>query len=621
MTDHFPTVSQEPIPGEGLESADTFGRVRVPIRVKITLPYMLLSLALAVGAAFVITRIVFDTIEERFENQLIESGKLASEWMVREEDRMLETLRLAANTSGVVEAVSTDDAETLRNLIFPLAVNAQEEAIEVLNRDGQLALAMRHRAGGRIEEYDFVRQGDADYLSWPFAEKIFEGEVDELGDKYAGFVRADWGDYFYVAGPIFDGNGVFAGVILIGRTLPSLVDQIRDKTFAQVTIYDFDGQTIESTLLSAEALRPEVAAQALSLQDQESAIRDLVVAGIDYSEIIGPWEIRGDVDLGLIGIALPKTFLIRTTQVTRLQVFLLVALALLLIILMGVNVANVITRPLLGLVRASSEVAQGNLEVRVRPSSNDEVAVLTASFNQMVASLHQSKMELVRAYDITLEGWSKALELRDKETEGHTQRVTEMTVRLARMMGFSDGDLINVRRGALLHDIGKMGIPDAILLKPGPLSDTEWEVMRRHPQYAIDWLWSIEYLRPALEIPYCHHERWDGTGYPRGLKGAEIPLSARIFAVVDVWDALSSDRPYRNALPAEAVIEHIRSESGAHFDPQVVAIFVEFVQGQTREKQSSSNGGGPRPPISDPDPVASELPGENDFEEPVSATQ
>jgi PAS domain S-box-containing protein len=188
--------------------------------------------------------------------------------------------------------------------------------------------------------------------------------------------------------------------------------------------------------------------------------------------------------------------------------------------------------------------------------------------------LQRSNLDLQVAYDTTLEGWSKALDLRDKETEGHTIRVTEATMILARAMNIPDDEIIHMRRGALLHDIGKMGIPDSILLKPGPLTDEEWAIMKKHPVYAYELLSPIQFLRPALDIPYCHHERWDGGGYPRGLKGEQIPLSARIFAVVDVWDALSSDRPYRPAWTADRVRDHIARGSGSHFEPRVAEIFL-----------------------------------------------
>lgn len=197
----------------------------------------------------------------------------------------------------------------------------------------------------------------------------------------------------------------------------------------------------------------------------------------------------------------------------------------------------------------------------------------------LFADLQRSNLQLTLAYDATIEGWSKALDRRDRETAGHTQRVTDLTLRLARAFNMSDAELVHLRRGALLHDIGKLGIPDKILHKPGPLDDEEWLIMRKHPSFAYEMLSSIAYLRPALDIPSYHHEKWDGSGYPHGLKGEQIPLAARIFAVVDVWDALNSDRPYRPAWPEEKTLEYIRSQSGHHFDPQVVAAFFEIFAG------------------------------------------
>ena len=197
---------------------------------------------------------------------------------------------------------------------------------------------------------------------------------------------------------------------------------------------------------------------------------------------------------------------------------------------------------------------------------------------QAEIALRQAHTELAQAYNETIVGWGRALELRDYETEGHSQRVTELSLRLARAMGITDeSELIHIQRGALLHDIGKMGVPDNILLKSGPLTDAEWEIMRQHPVYAYDMLKPIAYLHPALDIPYCHHEKWDGSGYPRGLKGEEIPLAARIFSVVDVWDALRSDRPYRAAWSKETVLDYIHQRAGQQFDPQVVQVFLGFM--------------------------------------------
>jgi HD-GYP domain-containing protein (c-di-GMP phosphodiesterase class II) len=193
---------------------------------------------------------------------------------------------------------------------------------------------------------------------------------------------------------------------------------------------------------------------------------------------------------------------------------------------------------------------------------------------ELFQDLQDTNQELVEAYEATLEGWAKALELRDKETQGHSRRVTEMALQLAGVMGLGDEELVEVRRGTMLHDIGKMGIPDSILGKPGPLTPEEWEVMRQHPVMAYNLLSPIPFLRKALDIPYCHHEKWDGSGYPRGLGGVEIPQSARIFALVDVYDALLSDRPYRPAWTEGKVLDYIQDQSGKHFDPAVVEAFM-----------------------------------------------
>jgi putative nucleotidyltransferase with HDIG domain len=199
---------------------------------------------------------------------------------------------------------------------------------------------------------------------------------------------------------------------------------------------------------------------------------------------------------------------------------------------------------------------------------------------QLFNDLQRSNLELTLAYDATIAGWSRAMDLRDKETEGHTQRVTDLTLKLARAMGISESQLTHIRHGALLHDIGKMGVPDNILLKADALTDEEWEKMRKHPDFAYEMLLSIRYLQPALDIPYCHHEKWDGSGYPRGLKGEEIPIAARIFAVADVWDAVTSDRPYRKGWSKEAALEYIKEQSMKYFDPQVVEEFLEVISNQ-----------------------------------------
>jgi len=220
----------------------------------------------------------------------------------------------------------------------------------------------------------------------------------------------------------------------------------------------------------------------------------------------------------------------------------------------------------------------------------------------LIAGLRRSNEELTRSYDSTIEGWARALDLKDQETEGHSRRVTELSVELARRLGVRGEELTHVRRGALLHDIGKMGVPDAILLKPGRLDPGEWEVMKRHTTYAYELLKPIPFLWPAIDIPYLHHERWDGTGYPLGLKGDKIPRSARIFTVVDVYDALTNARPYRQAWSREEALAHIAAEAGRQFDPAIAAEFLRMMgadrsgrpAGEAAPVGGGARGGAPR---------------------------
>jgi putative nucleotidyltransferase with HDIG domain len=232
----------------------------------------------------------------------------------------------------------------------------------------------------------------------------------------------------------------------------------------------------------------------------------------------------------------------------------------------------------IGVIFVDSRVYSGLFEendLEILSAFADQAAVAIDNA-RMFDKLQKANIELTESYDATLKGWALTLELRDKETEGHTQRVTALTEILAKKLGINGKELEHIRRGSLLHDIGKMAIPDYILLKPGELTLAERKFMELHPDFARDMLVNIEFLRPAIDIPYCHHEKWDGSGYPQNLRGEEIPFAARIFAIVDVWDALTSERPYRDPLEPEEVRIYIQGESGKHFDPRVVKAFLEI---------------------------------------------
>lgn len=380
-------------------------KIQVPVRVKITLPFILLAIVLAIASAFVVSRVVLDTIQERFTNQLIEAGKLTNDWLVQEEDRLLETLRLLTYIQGMPEALINAQAERLRELALPLAVNNGEEAIEILNTQGESVLSLRRSANARTEDYRASR-GETIFKQWSFVQKILGQHSDAGRDKYAGLIRAPWGDYFYVAGPVVNNEGQLVGVVLVGKSLPTLAQQARQNTMAHTTFYDFNGRPIASTFAllpnDTQALMPDLVSTVLEHQDKDSLIRPLAIASINYSEIIGPWEAaeftlpdsvsRSNNDLGLLGVAMAETFLAYPSQITRLQIFILTAAAFILVIILGMYVAHQITNPLLRVVNASSEVAQGNLEIGVEASGNDEVAVLAHSFNQMVTGLREGSI-------------------------------------------------------------------------------------------------------------------------------------------------------------------------------------------------------------------------------------
>lgn len=368
-------------------------QVKLPVRIKITLPYLLLAVLFALASAFVISQVVLDSIRNRFLDQLVQTGRQATDWMVGEEDRLLATLRLINNSSGMGDLVNLADAEGLRERILPLAVNAGEEAVVVLNMQG-ISLLTMFQVKDEPGNYQYAR-GEATFAGLEFVQKILANQVDRAGDKYAGMVNYNGRDYFFVGGPVFDGTGSQAGVVLVGKTLPTLADEMAEATQAQVTLYAPLGNLLTTTLFTEAENFPLDADQATAAMQEpqtNSRLRDVQVSGIDFMEILGPWEARHGADLGVLGVALQQTFLVNTSRETQALIFVLVAAVVLGVILLGLYLAARITRPLLRLVRASTEVAQGNFEVKVDSQGDDEIAVLAQSFNYMIAGLQEGSI-------------------------------------------------------------------------------------------------------------------------------------------------------------------------------------------------------------------------------------
>jgi class 3 adenylate cyclase/CheY-like chemotaxis protein len=370
-------------------------RVRIPVRVKITFPYILLATLFALAGAYLVSQIILESIQDRFNNQLIETGKQSADWMVHQEDRLLETLRLVASTTGVADAVQARDAARLQEMALPLAVNAKQEAIEILDSQGTSVLSLRHVTGGGLADYTST-QAETIFSQWDFVQAVLKGQIDQGRDKYAGLERAPWGDYFYVSGPIHSSDGSLVGAVLVGISFTSLVRDMSQENLEESTLYDLTGQPMVSTLFSSstgtQPLTSPQAAAIITGQANSSLVRDLTIGSINYSEIISPWQARSTQTLGLLGVALPQAFLVTTSRITQTQIFLLVAGGFLLVILIGVTISNQITRPLLRIVKASTEVANGNLNVKVEPRGNDEVAALSRTFNSMVVGLQEGSI-------------------------------------------------------------------------------------------------------------------------------------------------------------------------------------------------------------------------------------
>jgi class 3 adenylate cyclase/HAMP domain-containing protein/DNA-binding NarL/FixJ family response regulator len=367
-------------------------RVRVPMRVKITFPYTLLALLFVFAAAFLASRYILESMRDRFVNSLIETGKLSTDAMVQEENRLLNSLRLLAHTKGMAEAIQAGDANGLYALCLPVAVNNQEEAILILDSQGVSRLTLFHSPGAALEDYAPPTQGDTTYAGRVFVQNVLSSQIDQEGDKYAEMVETPDGNYFMVSGPIFNAEGSLVGVVVVGKSMDTLVREIRQKTFGQISIYLADGQPVVSTIFvqsSIYPISPAISSQVLQGHDVKSNIRPFTVTSVQYSEVLSAWGARNGQILGILGVALAEDFFSRTQNITRLQMVIVVAFAFVGTIILGLFLANQITRPLSRIVKASSQVAQGNLDVKVPSSGNDEVAVLASAFNYMVSGLQE----------------------------------------------------------------------------------------------------------------------------------------------------------------------------------------------------------------------------------------
>ena len=540
------------------------------IRTKFTLPYILLAVVIAIGGGYAVSQVALNSLEERFTNQLIATRSLASESTVGLESDLLETLRLISHTEGIADALRVRNGNRIEQLVYPIAFNSGDDAVLVLDRRGKPVVALLKSESTRRFDLKTVSE-DLSVLA--FVSNVLDQKVDTIGDKYSGVTAVQGSEYFFVSGPVKDEAESFFGVVLVGKSLGSILQQLREETLSQVTIYDLALHPVMSSFDETPSPPPGGPASLLAADAENGLFRDIQIGATSYTEVIGPWWVRRDEDVAVLGVALPKGFLVRTSGTTRFNITAVAILAALLATLVGISVSESIRDRILKLRTAATRVSAGDLAVQVAVEGTDELAGLARSFNDMVAGLKRSEKNFLAAYDRTIEGWSAALEMREPGAVAHTGRVVEMSMAVAREMRLEPQMLDHLRRGAFLHDIGNMAIPDTILFKPAELSSEEWTIIKRHPLFAREMLYRIEFLSIAMDIPLFHHERWDGSGYPYGMAGKMIPLAARVFAVVDVWDALTSDRPYRRAWSEQTALAYLYDNSGTLFDPQVVSSF------------------------------------------------
>ncbi len=404
-------------------------------------------------------------------------------------------------------------------------------------------------------EYEPVARG-IDRSAWGPVASVLSGKTDSKGDKFAGFVERDGETVFLTAGPLTR-DGSIVGAVTVSSPLSEFAAAAKAEALAQVTLYDGNGNALGSTFATDNSnLR--------SASGEPGRREGVSLFGRDYELLYEPLQIRGET-LGWYSVALPTEFISNAQGTTRFRLGTMFAIGALLILGTGVLLSRAITQPLLRLVRSAVQLGHGDLTARAHVGSRDEVGVLATTFNDMAERLERQHLS-------TLGALVSAIDARDPYTKGHSVRVGHLSMDLGREMGMDRGQLHYLQVGGYLHDIGKIGIRDAVLLKPGTLTPEERAIIQQHPQIGLEILSHIDLPPEVRAIVGMHHEKLDGSGYPFGLDAESLTAYPRIAAVADIYDAVSTSRPYRNAMSTEEslAILHKEAMSGL-LDADIVA--------------------------------------------------
>ncbi len=536
--------------------------MRLSIRYKIILPFAVLLVFVGVIGTGVATAQLTNTAAAEFDAKLLASSLQANQLLSQVDADRMADLRRATDTVGVAESLASGDTGTLARLLTPIAANVPAATIQlrVLDVHGRELLRIQGSRSGPSP----IDVSDADAFSAePAVISVLAGA--NAGERRAFLTNQPAHPVVYWAGAVRNTGERIVGAVLVGESLTEVAAGIPGSTF-----YDLSGVQLASTLhaapVASESLRRQLTA--------DNAVRvKQTLAGHWYHTLFSTWTIHGS-QFGYLAMAADADPLESLVAQQRLILTLIFTAAALLTLLVGTVTASRLTRPVELLVRSMRAVSAGDLHHRATVVSQDEIGYLARTFNEMTVSLEEKTAALEETTFASMEALARAIDARDPTTFGHSARVSAVSLEIAEAMRLSAKDREALRRAALLHDIGKIGVEDKVLRKPGPLTDAEADDMREHPRIGYDMLKGLRFLQPSLPGVLYHHERWDGAGYPTGLAGTAIPLPVRILAVADVFDALTSDRPYREGLSFEAATAAIRIEAGLQFDPDVVTAFL-----------------------------------------------
>jgi putative nucleotidyltransferase with HDIG domain len=538
------------------------------LRRRIVLPFIVLVVFVGAVGVAVISGQVSGAAEGTVDNSLVRSSLRTNDRLAGIENDRLQQLRAAADTTGVDKAVARNDAEAVQRLLGPIVGNAQPEhlLLRVLTHNGTQLIGLR-RNGAAVESFS----DNSAYQSQAAVQHALRGDRDALGDKYVFLADDVSPPVPYWVAPIWTDSQppTVVGAVLLGQSLAEIDDAVRGATTIDVAFYGSSGRVLTSSLAGMPNLSSDVMRQVshdapvrLALQRSDHA----------YRLMVNDWTMRGS-SLGYVAIAVVTDDLSASLTAIRFVLVILFGAIALGTMLIGMALADRITRPIDQLIASMRVVSAGDYSRRVPVESPDEIGYLATTFNDMTAALQAQIREREEAYFRNLEALARAIDARDPYTFEHSARVAAISEELAQGMGLPTSDIVALHRGGLLHDVGKIGVPDRILAKTSPLTDEEWASIRRHPVIGFDMLKDVPFLQSSLDSVRHHHERWDGEGYPDRLKGDAISQLARIVTVADAFDAMTSDRPYRKGFSFDFAAKTIVSESGRQFDPAVVEVF------------------------------------------------